>query len=142
VIGGLVGGDEADRDVFDQADLDLARRSRARGIGVDQKRHHHLGVVGGATPAIGSAPRVERGQIEHVDHLDDEAGEVTLGEPLVDARRHQESLLSVARDEVVAYRSLPSFGRGAIVRDSAREKRAFQGFSRQPPNCGNRRFRW
>src|ERR671918_291080 len=65
VVGCLVGDDEAKRDVVDQTRLDLARRSRAGGIGIDQKRHHHLGVVRGAAPAVVAPARIERGEIEH-----------------------------------------------------------------------------
>jgi hypothetical protein len=92
-------------EALDATHCQPARRSRAGGIGIDQKRHHHLGIVGSAAPAIGSAARVERGQVEHVDNLDHEASEMVFGEPLVDARRHQELLISVARDDVVAHGS-------------------------------------
>jgi hypothetical protein len=43
---------------------------------------------------------VERGQIELVDHVDDEPRQVILGQPLGHARRHQELLIAIHRPEV------------------------------------------
>jgi hypothetical protein len=53
--------------------------------------------------AVGS---VERLKVELVDHVEDEPGEVALGEPVAQVRRQEEGLVAVAAQEVVGHASL------------------------------------
>jgi hypothetical protein len=52
VVGRLVGGDHPEGDVLRAAALDPPRGALADRVGVEQQRDHHLGVVGGSTPAV------------------------------------------------------------------------------------------
>lgn len=52
VVGPLVRGDHAEGDVVGQLSLDPPRGALARGVGVEEKRDHHLGIVGGPAPAV------------------------------------------------------------------------------------------
>ena len=84
MVGGVVGGDEPARDVLFGAALDLARAPFAVAVAVQEKGDHDLGVEGGSSPPVFSAPGIERAQIHLVDDVDDEAGEVALLQPVVD----------------------------------------------------------
>lgn len=105
VVGALVGCDEPKGDVLGAAPLDQARGTRPGRVGVDQQRHHHLRVVGRPAPPVGSAACVERRQVQRLHDVDDEPREVVPGKPLVQARRQQEGLVSVAGNEVVGHGS-------------------------------------
>ncbi len=136
VVGGLVGGDEAEGDVLHAPPLDQARGSRSGGVGVDEQGHHHLRVVGRSTPPIDSAPGVERRQVEGLHDRDDVPREVVLWQPVVQARRHQERLVPVAGNEVVGHGSSE---RGELrwcdSLEAPAAKPAHPGFSRHALRC-------
>src|SRR6266540_792089 len=46
---------------------------------------------------------VEGCQVELVDHVEDEPGEVAFGQPVAQVRGHQEGLVAVAAQEVVGH---------------------------------------
>jgi hypothetical protein len=54
VVGGLVAGQYLEREVLGAAPLDLAGRTHADGVGVQQHPKQHLGVVGGMAVPIGT----------------------------------------------------------------------------------------
>jgi hypothetical protein len=51
-------------------------------------------------PVVAVGP-VERGEVEMVDHVEEEPGEMVLGEPVAQVGWEQEGLVVVAADEVV-----------------------------------------
>src|SRR6266536_6584217 len=63
------------------------------------------GVIGRPAPAIGSSAGVERRQVQGLHDRDDEPGEVVLGQPLIQAGRHQEGLVPVTANEGVGHGS-------------------------------------
>jgi len=77
--------------------------------------------------AIGSK---ERRQIERIDRVQDEPGEVILREPLAQARRQQQLLLAITRDEVLRHPDIvltppdgPHAATSSVHSDRARSRR-------------------
>ena len=103
VIRRAVGGDNPKRDIVATAPLDAARGPLADRVGVHQQRDHHRRIVRRATPTIASIRGQEFGQIEPVDDIDHEPCEVILRQPLTQARRQQQLLLAITRDEVLRH---------------------------------------
>jgi hypothetical protein len=86
VVGRLVGGQDPEGDVLVQAALDLPGGAHPDRVGVQQHAEQDLGVVGGvAVPVITVGP-VEGLEVELVDHVEDEPGEVAFGEPVAQVR--------------------------------------------------------
>ena len=103
VIGRLVGGDHPERDVLAAAPLDPPRRALADRVRVHDQRHHHRRIVRRAAMPVGAIGSKERGQIELADHVDHKPREVILGQPLAQARRQQQLLLAITRQEVLRH---------------------------------------
>ena len=103
VVGRLVGGQNPEGNVFSQAPLDLPGGAHPKAVAVEQHAQQGLGVVGGVTVAVVAVGSVERGEVELVDHVEDEPGEVAVGEPVAQVRREQEGLVAVAAQEVVGH---------------------------------------
>jgi hypothetical protein len=103
VIGFPVGGDHPEGDVLLAAALDPPSRALADRVGVEAERHHHLRVMGGAAPAVVAIGAIEALEVELLDRVQDEPGEMIGGEPLTKVRRHQELLVTLAREEVWAH---------------------------------------
>jgi hypothetical protein len=82
VVGGLVGGQHPEGDVLGQAPFELPGGAHADAVGVQQHAQQQLGVVGGMAVPVVAVGQVERCQVELVDHLEDEPGEVAVGEPV------------------------------------------------------------
>lgn len=101
VIGHPVGRDHAIGDVLDATALDSPRGPLPARVGVEQKRDHHRRVVRRAPVTIGPVGGIERGQLHLLDGRDHEPREVIVGQPLPHARRQQQFLLTVTRDEVL-----------------------------------------
>jgi hypothetical protein len=55
-----------------------------------------------AVPVVAVRP-VEGLKVELVDHVEDEPGEMILGEPVAQVRRQQEGLVAVATQEVIGH---------------------------------------
>jgi hypothetical protein len=104
VVRHLARGDHAEGDVLAQAALDRPGRALADRVGVDDERDHHLRVVGRAAVAVPAIGGVEAAEVERLDRLDHEPGEVVLVEPLAQVRGQQHRLLSVTAKEVLAHR--------------------------------------
>jgi hypothetical protein len=103
MVGRGVGGQNPEGDVLDAAALDLPGGPHAKAIGVQQHAEQQLGVVGGvAVPVVAVGP-VEGRQVELVDHVQDEPGEVAGGEPVAQVGWEQERLVAVAAQEVVGH---------------------------------------
>jgi hypothetical protein len=80
--GGLVAGQHAEGEVLGAAPLDLPRGAHADGVGVQQHTKQGLGVVGRPAVAIGAVGAQERLQVELVDHVQDEPGQVIVRQPV------------------------------------------------------------
>jgi hypothetical protein len=103
VIRGLVRGDHPHRDVLVAAPLDPPRRPLADRVGIDQQRHHHRRIVRRPTPPVLAIAGQERPQIHRVDGIKHEPRQVILRQPLAQARRQQQLLLAITRDEVLCH---------------------------------------
>ena len=103
VIGRLVGRDHPERDVLATAPLDPPRRTLPDRVRVHDQRHHHRRIVRRAAPPVRAIGSQERGQIELADRLDHKPREVILGQPLAQARRQQQLLLAITRQEVLRH---------------------------------------
>ena len=103
VIRALVGADHPRGDVLDAAALDAPRRALADRVAVEQQRDHHRRIVRRPALAVVAVGRVERLQIQRRDGVDDEPREMTLGQPLAQARRQQQLLITITREEVLRH---------------------------------------
>jgi len=103
VVGGGVGGDHPEGDVLVAPALDPAARSLADAVGVEQERHHHLGLEGRGAPPVLPVPHIEGAKIHLLDGIQEEPGEVVLGQPLLEARGQQVGLVSVTGEEVAGH---------------------------------------
>jgi hypothetical protein len=90
VVGGLVGGDHAEGDVLAAAALDPARASLTDAVGVREQRQHHPRVVGGGAVAVGAVGGIEGPEVEPVDRLDHEPGEMVLVKPVAEVGGQQQ----------------------------------------------------
>ena len=68
-------------------------------------------MVGGTAPTVLAVSDEERGQIQLIDHVEDEPSEVVFGQPVPHRRRHQVELVSVDRQEVLSHEVSVSNGR-------------------------------
>jgi len=96
----LIGRHHPERHVLDTATLDPAARLLPDAVRIQPHGHHHRRGICRRPPAIETIRLVEPGQIELVDHVDDEPRQVILRQPLGHARRHQELLIAIDRPEV------------------------------------------
>jgi hypothetical protein len=103
VVGGLVGGKDPKGDVFLAAPFELAGGAHPKAVAVQQHAQQQLGVVGGVAVAVVAVGPGEGGQVELVDDVQDEPGEVALGEPVAQVRGQQEGLVAVATQEIVGH---------------------------------------
>jgi hypothetical protein len=115
VVGRLGGGQHAEGDVLVQAALDLPGRPHAKAVGVEQHAEQRLGVGGGVAVPVVPVRSVERRQVELVDHVEDEPGEVAFGEPVAQVRGQQKGLGAVAAQEVVRHGALYSLLRSYLM---------------------------
>ena len=103
VIGRLIGADHARGDVLDTAPLQPPRRTLPDRVAVKQQRDHHRRIVRRPTMPVDPIGRVEPAQVKRGDGVDHEPREVPLGQPLAQARRQQQLLLAITRDEVLRH---------------------------------------
>jgi hypothetical protein len=106
VIGHLVGADHPERNVVKAVTLDAARRPDVGRVGVDEQRHHHRRIMRRPTPAILAIRHIERIQIKLADRLQNEPRQMVLRQPLLQARRQQQLLITIAPDEVLRHASI------------------------------------
>jgi hypothetical protein len=76
-----------------------------------------------ATPTIASIRGQKFGQIEPVNDLDHEPREVILRQPLTQARRQQQLLLAITRQEVLRHTPDPLKPPGQHLRATAATQR-------------------
>ena len=103
VIRDVVGADHAEGDVVATVTLYPARRAHPDRVGIDEQRDHHRRVVGRAAPAVLAISRIKRRQVHLGDRLQHKPREVILGQPLPQARREQQLLIAITRQEVLRH---------------------------------------
>jgi len=74
-------------DILATTPLDPPARALADRVRVQQQRHHHRRLERSATPAVVPIRRIEGTQVDLVDRVKDEPGEVILRQPLAQTRR-------------------------------------------------------
>jgi hypothetical protein len=78
-------------------------------MNAQQHAEQGLGVVGGvAVPVVAVLP-VEGLKVDLVDHVDEEPGEVVVGQPVAQVGWEQEGLAAVTAQEVVSHRQFFCF---------------------------------
>ena len=103
VIRPLVRGDHPERHIVHTGPLDRPRRPPPHGIRVKQQRHHHRRIVCRPTVPVLPVTRVERRQV-HLRHgVDHKPRQMAVRQPLAQARRQQQLLLTVTHDEVLRH---------------------------------------
>jgi hypothetical protein len=83
--------------------LDAARETHADRVGVEHQRDHHCRIVRRPAMAVLAVGAIERRQVKLRDRLQHKPREVILRQPLTQARRQQQLLLTIARDEVLRH---------------------------------------
>jgi hypothetical protein len=82
VVRRAVAGQHPKREILLAASLDLLGGAHADRVGVQQHAQQCLGVVGGMAVAVGPVAAQERFQVELVDDVEDEPGEVVGWQPV------------------------------------------------------------
>jgi len=100
VVRALVGRHDPKGHIFDQPWLDEPRGPLAEAVRVEQHTDHERGVVGGSAATVLPVARIEARQIHLGDDVHDEPGQVALGQPVRNRRRHQEHLVAVSMTPV------------------------------------------
>jgi hypothetical protein len=109
MIGRGVAGQDPEGDVLGQAAFDLAGGADPGAVGVQQHAQQHPGLVGGAAMPVGPIGLEERAQVELVNHVEDEPGQVVSWQPVAQVRWEQEGLVAVTGTKVVGHgRSYPT----------------------------------
>jgi hypothetical protein len=103
VIRRLVGADHPKRDVVTAVTLDPARGAHSDRIRVDEQRNHHRRIVRRPPVAVLAIAAIKRRQIHLRDRLQHTPRQVLLRQPLPQARRQQQLLLTITRDEVLRH---------------------------------------
>jgi hypothetical protein len=103
VVGGLVGGQHPEGDVLGAAPFELPGGAHADAVGVQQHTKQEFRIVGGTPVPVGPVGLVERVEVELVDHVQDEAGEVAFGQPVAQVWRQEKRLVRVTTHEVVGH---------------------------------------
>jgi hypothetical protein len=90
VVRELVDADHPEGDALAAAALDPPRGALADAVGVCEQGEHHLGVMRRAVMAVSAVSGVERPEVELLDRLDHEPGEVVFIQPVAQVRRQQQ----------------------------------------------------
>jgi hypothetical protein len=103
VIGTLLRGDDAEGDVLDARALDDPRGTNPARVGIEQQRDHHRRLAGRPALAVHPMSRIERVEIQLLHRRQHEPRQVALRQPITQIRRHQQRLITVARNEAQAH---------------------------------------
>lgn len=76
MIGCAVGGQDSEGNIFLAAPLDLARGADAGAVAIQQHGQQHPGRIGGPAVPIGSIGLEEWAEVDLVDDVEDEPGQV------------------------------------------------------------------
>jgi hypothetical protein len=86
MIGELVGGKDAEDDVFVAAAFELPRGPDPHAVAIQEHAEQGLGVVGRVPLAVVAVGSVEGFEVDLADDVEDEPGEVAGGEPVAQVR--------------------------------------------------------
>jgi hypothetical protein len=125
MVRGEIGADHPISHVLPALPLDPPRGPLPPAIRVQDQRHHHRRVIRRATPPIRSIPRIKHRQVHLRDHIQQTPRQMPFGQPLLQRRRHQESLLTINSNEVLGH------ARNRLPRPG-------QTFMKQPPRRAGR----
>ena len=103
VIRRLICTDHTDGNVFDAAALQAPRRALPDRVAIEQQRHHHRRIVRRPTMPVDTIGGVEPAQVHRRHSVDDEPRQMPLRQPLPQARRQQQLLITTTRDEVLRH---------------------------------------
>jgi hypothetical protein len=81
----------------------IARGALPDRVGIDEQRDHHLWVVRRRAPPVAPIGGVERLEIQRRHRVEHEPGKMILWQPLAQARRQQQVLLAITRNEVLGH---------------------------------------
>ena len=84
-----------------------ARGERARRVGIDQHLDHHRRLVRGVAPTVPLVRRIERRQVQCINHVADVVSEVTRGNPLLQVRRQKQGLVRLVATIRGRHRAVP-----------------------------------
>ncbi len=70
-----------------------ARGECARRVGIDQHLDHHRRLVGGVASTVPLVGRIERRQVQCIDHIADVMSQVPWGNPLLQVQRQKQGLV-------------------------------------------------
>jgi hypothetical protein len=82
VVGELVAGQDPEGEVLVAVPLDLSGGAHPDRVGIQQDAEQGLGVVGGVAVPVSPIAAQEWVEVELVDHVEDEPGEVAVGQPV------------------------------------------------------------
>ena len=103
MIGCAVAGQDPKGDVFGAAALDLAGGTDAGAVAIQQHGQQHPRLIGGPTMPIGPIGLEERTEVELVNHIEHEPGQVIGRQPVTYIGWEQEGLVAVTGTEVVGH---------------------------------------
>jgi hypothetical protein len=103
VIGPLVGGDHPHRHIVEASAFDHPRRAAAGSVRVQQQRHHHRRIVRRTAMPVLAIGAIEPGQVHLLNRRQNEPREMVIRQPLTQARRQQQLLLTVTSKEVLGH---------------------------------------
>jgi hypothetical protein len=138
VIGNPIGRDHAEGNILAATPLDSAAPALADRARAQQQRHHHRRLESGPTPTVAPVAGVEAAEVDLIDRVNNEPGQVILRQPPPQTRRPQQPLVTITRKEVLSHQAT-SGRRDAhrIVLASPDDKPpADRGFVRQPLTRG------
>ena len=108
MVGPLVRRDDPVGDVALAQAFDPSARALPGRIGVQEQRHHQRRVVGGCAPAVITVARVDRGEVDLLDHVENEPRQVVRRQPVPQRRWHQVLLIALDGPEVLAHATPPA----------------------------------
>jgi hypothetical protein len=103
VVGGLIAGKHPEGDVLLAAARKLPGGAHAKAVAIEQEAEHGLGVGGGMAVPIIPVGSVEGVEVDLVDDVEDEPGEMVVGEPVAQVGGQQERLVAVTAQEVIGH---------------------------------------
>jgi hypothetical protein len=103
LVGGLVAGQHPEGEILVATPFDLPRGAHPGGVAIQEHAQQHLRTIGGMPVAVGPVHLVKRREIELVDNVDDEPGEVALGQPVAQVGRQQEPLVAFRAQKIISH---------------------------------------
>ena len=103
MVGEQPSADHPEGDIDMARALDLAIGAHCEAVGIEQESHHGLRVVGCGSPAILAVVALEGRQIHLLHRIEDEEGEVVLGQPVGDRWRQEVELVALWGEKVAGH---------------------------------------